>query len=52
MQPALLDVPLFTSLTAPGPVERTDSSWAAWSKMEHLSPYVLSLGLASDEASL
>lgn len=23
MQPALLDVPLLTSLTAPGPVERT-----------------------------
>lgn len=52
MQPALLDVPLFTSLTAPGPVERTHSSWAAWSKRDHLSRDLLSLGLASDEASL
>lgn len=28
MQPALLDVPLFTSLTAPGPVERAPLSQA------------------------
>lgn len=52
MQPALLDVPLFTSLTAPGPVERTHLSGATWYKMEPLLPGQLSLGLASDKASL
>lgn len=42
MQPALLDVPLFTSLTAPGPVERTQTPWAVCCKVGQLltSPWV------------